>query len=667
MIEPSIYQTSIMNSVKYDKGNLLIDAKAGSGKTSTLIMISDELTKQNKNSLFLAFNKTIIEELQVKLGNNNKVMIKTLNALGYSFLLSDLYKRYGMNGYEVKILGSNTRTRRLVKEYVDENLLEDIKFARLDIASDKRMMKDLYDSIIDAFINCVNFTRYYYIDFNDENTIKDLLDNEANKFTETLSEHNGITNIPALIKTVIQTTIDDYRNPQLNDNGKPYFELDFIDQLYLPVYFNLRVPYKYYPYLDYIEIDESQDLSILQQRLLQKLNNGKTRYIFVGDKKQSIYGFAGADTHSIDNIRINFILKELPLNICYRCPKKVIQIAKEIVPSIEWNIKREDEGVINVIPREGIGDKLKAGDLVISRFNSKLVGLFIELVLHKKRRVKFRNSAIVKSILRDLTDVIATYISRYNRYENIELELEDFINKSEIQINKKLRNKTEVNLVNQKAKQLITKNKSVPKAVIKKDYNVGYLISCMSEYKQYGSYKFVGDDNHPQYDEDTNLKEYFNIILEFLSMYLEIRFNKTLEDCLDNSRNILTIVKVEEFLVYLEDFLLAQSQGITDCPILSSVHQMKGGEADNVYILEYSMLPFYKKDMTEEDMIQETNLKYVAITRAKKELNLVLANPDDYWTPELPQSKNLELLQNIKNKYGETFANIDEDCYNYCG
>ena len=37
----STYQENIINYVKNERGNLLVDAKAGSGKTSTLILISD--------------------------------------------------------------------------------------------------------------------------------------------------------------------------------------------------------------------------------------------------------------------------------------------------------------------------------------------------------------------------------------------------------------------------------------------------------------------------------------------------------------------------------------------------------------------------------------------------------------------------------------------------
>jgi DNA helicase-2/ATP-dependent DNA helicase PcrA len=59
--------------------------------------------------------------------------------------------------------------------------------------------------------------------------------------------------------------------------------------------------------------------------------------------------------------------------------------------------------------------------------------------------------------------------------------------------------------------------------------------------------------------------------------------------------------------------------------LLSSIHRLKGLEADRVFILEPDKLPFcWKGQMPSgEKMQQELNLIYVAVTRAKKELFIV--------------------------------------------
>ena len=54
--------------------------------------------------------------------------------------------------------------------------------------------------------------------------------------------------------------------------------------------------------------------------------------------------------------------------------------------------------------------------------------------------------------------------------------------------------------------------------------------------------------------------------------------------------------------------------------MLSTVHKAKGLEADNVFIICPELLPMRMDGQLPWDLEQEMNLKYVAITRAKKRL-----------------------------------------------
>ena len=57
--------------------------------------------------------------------------------------------------------------------------------------------------------------------------------------------------------------------------------------------------------------------------------------------------------------------------------------------------------------------------------------------------------------------------------------------------------------------------------------------------------------------------------------------------------------------------------------ILSSIHRAKGDEADTVYVLGYSNLPYTNKAVSDWELQQEENLLYVALSRAKNNLFLV--------------------------------------------
>ena len=55
-------QKKIFNFVKYDSNHGIIDAVAGSGKTTTIVE-SVELIDQSKKVLFCAFNNSIAKEI----------------------------------------------------------------------------------------------------------------------------------------------------------------------------------------------------------------------------------------------------------------------------------------------------------------------------------------------------------------------------------------------------------------------------------------------------------------------------------------------------------------------------------------------------------------------------------------------------------------------------
>ena len=56
----SKYQNKIFNFIKTGKGNAVIQAVAGSGKTTTIIEATKMIPKTDR-SIFLAFNKNIAD------------------------------------------------------------------------------------------------------------------------------------------------------------------------------------------------------------------------------------------------------------------------------------------------------------------------------------------------------------------------------------------------------------------------------------------------------------------------------------------------------------------------------------------------------------------------------------------------------------------------------
>ncbi len=178
-------------------------------------------------------------------------------------------------------------------------------------------------------------------------------------------------------------------------------DIDFADMLWIPVRDKLITPRDRY---DWLLVDEVQDLNPLQQEFAIRMGR---RIVAVGDSKQAIYGFAGADTAGMSNFkqRLDGLggCTELPLSICYRCPASVVRKAQDIVPYIE---SREDapEGEVAM---DAVFDP-KVGHLVLCRCTAPLVEAAIGLL---------RNGTAVGILGRDfattLTDIVDQWEGKF--------------------------------------------------------------------------------------------------------------------------------------------------------------------------------------------------------------------------------------------------------------
>ena len=74
----------------------------------------------------------------------------------------------------------------------------------------------------------------------------------------------------------------------------------------------------------------------------------------------------------------------------------------------------------------------------------------------------------------------------------------------------------------------------------------------------------------------------------------------------------------------LDDFFTDEKEDIT----LSTIHKVKGLEADRVFIYRYDLMPHPFAESVEE-FVEETNIEYVAITRSKNELYFISENNEN--------------------------------------
>jgi len=106
------------------------------------------------------------------------------------------------------------------------------------------------------------------------------------------------------------------------------------------------------------------------------------------------------------------------------------------------------------------------------------------------------------------------------------------------------------------------------------------------------------------------------LFLEAENEYLEKRMEFLHKKWELWQRKCTTVSKVLE---RIKDYVSAKKGAIK----LSTIHRAKGLEEDRVFVLDYDKLPMGRPRQKDWEKVQEINLKYVAITRAKSSLYLV--------------------------------------------
>lgn len=488
--ELSSYQEAIKEAVQNTKDNLIIEAVAGSGKTTTGRLIVDVLPK-GLRVCNLCFNKSVADEASRIFPA--RVECRTMHALGMSALRFNgnirvsQHKTSNILKYDVMGLksgqGFNTMTKD-DREFYFEYRKVLVKLVSLAKSGGIRDAKKLGNSYI-------KLAQYHELDAPDTPEFRSVL--------EMMLEYSWN-------KT---TTID-------------------FDDMIWQATLDSTV---HFPTYDVIIVDEAQDLNIIQRMMLNKILSNGGRLIAIGDGRQSIYGFRGVDNNSMQKIRDLFGCRELPLSICYRCDKNIVEKAKEFVPQIEAKAGA-NSGIMLSIQMETFYEQVQVGDFVLCRLNAPLVSLCPDLL---------SKGYDAKIVGKDMSDRLLTEAKKIEKDRGV-------INKYEIEV---------------------------------------YLDNRVEELKQ-----------KEKFYEIRGLTETCDILMAFGIRYSSLSELKKL---------IYSIFRADK-----KDSAIR----------LSTIHKVKGMEADRVFIIAPELLPIPWATQPWQ-LEQEKNLEYVAVTRARKELYYV--------------------------------------------
>ena len=529
-----------------------------SGKTFMLLELSKYI---NTYSVFIAFNKSIQEELKTKI-DNPKFKTYTFNGLGYQIMINNWEE-------EQKKLSEQNPTYK--KKDLTLDTFKSSEIASL-VCADKKDILNLYflgstdedgndneEQQYMIFLNDLShlfdLCRQRMVNFSDEDAIYETVE-----FYELFSSLMDIpTEIPDLLNKMLEMDIE------WAIEGK----IDFIDQLYVTYFRVMQKQWKvpYWNQFENIFLDEAQDLSRLQQLFISLIKRPKGRVVAVGDKFQAVYSFAGADCNSVDTLQRLYQTKEYQLPINYRCPQKHLRyVNREFSIPIQ---PRPDapEGTMKQIEYENLHSFVEKGDCIISRKNADLCSAALMLLEHDKS-VYIRDEKLVDKL-----------ISKIMSFKNSINSLEDMDN--------------HINDLRTEQQEAIAKRteKLIEKGIV---------------------------DNEQV--ENTTFSDSAIDLLDCVEILLKNYRSKS------NSRNDFS-----SFVNYVRQMLnTKEKRGAIE---LTSIHQAKGKEWDRVFILNDARV-FYEYAKTPDQIQQEKNLSYVAVTRSKDTLYLVHESEEDIDTED---------------------------------
>ena len=525
----SKYQKAIIDAYIKTQDNLFISARAGTGKTFLLTEIAKHI---DTYSVFLAFNKSIQQEIATKI-TNPKFKTYTFNGLAYSILLKNMEEKHP----KIKVVLDNFKTQKIVQKILD-------KYIKRKLSWEEK--NDYIEEISAVWEMC----KCTLTNIEDEEAIQNLI--RIHGFFEYVDEPDNLLEWLKDIKS------ENFR--MVIEDGI----INFSDQLYITVNQLRDKEWVVPPYLMFynILVDEAQDTNRCQQVLVFFLKRKGARCIFVGDKFQAIYAFSGADAHAYETIKTMHNCKEFLLPINYRCGKNHLKLVNQKWKDIGIEPAPDAiDGQVKKIYINRLFDIVQEGDFILSRKNSDLIEIALRL-LKTGKSIYIKDKEIVNKTLK--------FVKRHSKKSETIHELRSQIVFEQRQNKKK----------QEKLEELLQKGEINAEELNAVDFNAGYL-------------------------------DILECVVALIDNYIsEYKYSN----------------KVNDFLDYIPKKLNTEDK--QGCIVCTSIHQAKGLEADNVFILNEAR-EFFEFARTSEQRQQEKNLSYVALTRAKQNLYLVKGTLDN--------------------------------------
>lgn len=623
------------------EGNLVINAAAGSGKTSTLVfkIIHDIITGE-------CMTVRQLPNTQTKIPSVNNVWVCTFLRSGAEELQTTLLqwqRRFGYTptGNQINFSTLDAEFKRCLNamgistNIGDAGKLNSLLKKAIDSCNVKRdgspLTKEDYQiigSIITYYRGRLDEKRYQHPSCADYGLTKTILELIVKQF-ETMRKSEGIVDFDEIQELL-------YRYLYVTPNKAVQ---DFVANRY-----------------NFMYIDEFQDTSQMQYAILKFYARGKLwlnnlptppedetdaklytgvqtlgKVVGVGDINQCIYSFKGSDSKILSVMfDKDFRPSVCALSCNYRCPANILN---PVIPSIHKNedgknqliVPYKDGGIFNVYSFNTFKQMVRQleddilNDVEQNHYSVTILcrtnfdGMIPAFVLEAQHKVKFSISGENMTLDSPLSKKLLAITSLFTEKSTgaVKNSLQMFVAREDVYHLGKMMETLKMN------------NKSIfdiPIADI--DYSVPSLVGFVKEVRKI------------LMPEGTRLRERELDALRYVYMLLiATTFKGTSAYCTSarayietllfviDSHNFETIYDFISEIDFLGERLRGRINSKTATVKIATVHEYKGKECDSVYIWNDSVgvFPSNKCNMEDEEQLaEERRVHYIACTRARE-------------------------------------------------
>jgi len=613
MLSP--YQKQIQDAFQRDDSNIVINALAGTGKTSVLKHIAS-FKNPGEKWLYLVFNKKNQVEAEEDF---NKIGVDVLTS--HSFL-GKMLKTVPHEDFPIGQLSTEQdRTGQMVKDALE---LSDLIPRNFRVDTRKFPNGRVYYNAKISLLNIIDKCKANAVDPRDRRSLPQAIgavidqydietdiqskDRKGNPTGPPIEARDALIAEAATLLNELLPGADlsrFQRVPKETGNGFWNNERNYRgvynhdDTLWYSALNGSNIQWDYYPV---VLVDEVQDFNKCQQTMLQNLIANGSRVVAVGDPYQSIYMFRGADSDSFNRVQeiVGGGNEAFVLPVNYRCGKKIIDFVNghpnSPVRDLQAGLSHDGEVMLDedhygciqdvIAEYHQNGGKLSTPTAFIARTNNILQEAALMFI---SEDVEFE--FIGFNMSRQLLDLCDQIVGKGRMRKNMPMKA------FEAQLEQK--NSTLLGIFDRlfgNEKRKAEDQKRIHEAV-------SHILSGLIEYDNQGGVRYF----------DKVGKREIKTSNDFIN-FIKRKFKGLNFD----SESTAEIERIKEF----------QNRDTHEYVALCSAHRSKGLEFERVYVLGQDQFPS-KRANTEKEIGQEKNAWYVALTRAKNELHVPQPPPRD--------------------------------------